>query len=318
MTRSTSTTGVDSRKSLVERVASSSYFNKSARLRELFLYLCERVLEESAEEIHEREVGHKVFGRPGQFWSRIFRPEKQADIVLDDAALGFFQELTNRHVTLSEYFDRSYLHNIDAGAAASRLSRDITGPLVLKRYSSYAGAALLWKLAQTTAALQSEAEVHFARDYSFREVKDGNAILLGNSRSNPWIEPFENRLGVRWKFDDALGGYYPVDLSLGPAEQERYRIALQGGVPTEGFAAISLLPNLNGTGHVLIISGTGGSSVSAAIDFLSDEQSVLQLRSPNPQSDARDFPYFETLLRINVHGNSPRGTFVVICRPPRA
>jgi hypothetical protein len=430
MVRSVSTTDVDDRKSLVERVASSSYLSRSARLRDLFLYLCERVLEESADEIHEREVGHKVFGRPEdydpladnivrvhasmlrkriaqyfategaqepiiidipkgnyapvfrerspdpqsqiipsnsdnrrrvrmviwllsgllaificstaylwlrtpprmqhdrslfagkpvvrQFWSRIFRPEKQADIVLDDAALGLFQELTNRHVTLSEYFDRSYLRNLDDGAAAARLSRDITGPLVLKRYSSYAGAALLWQFAQTTGALQSEAKIHFARDYSFREVKDGNVILLGNSRSNPWIEPFENRLGVRWKFDDTIGGYYPVDLSVGTAEQEKYRIALQGGVPNEGFAAISLLPNLNGTGHVLIISGTGGSAVSAAIDFLSDEQSVLQLRSLNPQSSANDFPYFETLLRINVRGSLPRGTSVVICRPPRA
>src|SRR5262245_65896568 len=64
MIRRAPTTDVDSRKLLVERVAASPYLNRSARLRDLFLYLCERVLEESADEIHEREVGHKVFGRP--------------------------------------------------------------------------------------------------------------------------------------------------------------------------------------------------------------------------------------------------------------
>jgi len=48
---------------LAERVAASSYLNRSARLRDLFLYLCERVLEDGADNIHEHEVGHKVFDR---------------------------------------------------------------------------------------------------------------------------------------------------------------------------------------------------------------------------------------------------------------
>jgi hypothetical protein len=252
-----------------------------------------------------------------QFWSQIFRPDKRADIVLDDAALGFFQELTRRQVTLSEYFDRSYLRTIDDRTATTKLGRDIAEPLVLKRYSSYAGAALLWELARTAGALQSEAKIHFARDYSFHEIKNGNAILLGNSRSNPWIEPFESRMAVRWKFDDSLGSYYPIDTSLGAADQEKFRIAPQGGAPSEGFAAISLLPNLSGTGRVLIISGAGGSSVSAAVNFLADEPSVSQLRSSGSKNSIDDFPYFEALLRVNIRGSLPRGAIVVFCRPPR-
>src|SRR5437763_6357889 len=55
----------ESRK-LVERVAASRYLAKSARLRDLLIYLSERVLEGS-EEIHEQEVGHKVFGRPANY-----------------------------------------------------------------------------------------------------------------------------------------------------------------------------------------------------------------------------------------------------------
>jgi len=426
MIRRAPTTDVDSRKLLVERVASSPYLNRSARLRDLFLYLCERVLEESADEIHEREVGHKVFGRPldydavadnivrvhasmlrkrvaqyfstegsqesivvdipkgnyapvfrerpldpqsapiasapvprprvdlriwllagllaifvcstvfllfrnrlgaqrnislladkpavRQFWSQIFRPDKPADIVLDDAALAFFQELTSHQVALSEYFDRSYLRTLDDSAVTAKLGRNIAGPLVLKRYSSYAGAALLWRLAQTAGALQSEAKIHFARDYSFREVKAGNAILLGNSRSNPWIEPFESHLAVRWKFDDARGGYYPMDTSLGSADQEKFRIAAQGDEPREGFAAISLLPNLSGSGHVLIISGTGGAAIGTVIDFLTDDHSVSRLRSLIPQTKTGEFPYFEALLRVKIRSSLPRDTSVVICR----
>ena len=58
---------LQTRKELVGRVVSSSTICKSARLRELFLYLCNRVLDESVDDIHELELGHKVFGRPEHY-----------------------------------------------------------------------------------------------------------------------------------------------------------------------------------------------------------------------------------------------------------
>src|SRR2546421_1320919 len=58
-------TDQESRK-LVERVAASRYLAKSARLRDLLVYLSERALE-GTDEIHEQEVGHKVFGRPANY-----------------------------------------------------------------------------------------------------------------------------------------------------------------------------------------------------------------------------------------------------------
>ena len=57
----------EDRKLLVERVASSRYVNRSARLRDLLVYLATRVLEEDVDEIHEQEVGNKVFGRPANY-----------------------------------------------------------------------------------------------------------------------------------------------------------------------------------------------------------------------------------------------------------
>jgi hypothetical protein len=49
---------------LANRVADSAYLLRSSRLRAMFVYVCGRVLDESAEEIHEQEVGQQVFGRP--------------------------------------------------------------------------------------------------------------------------------------------------------------------------------------------------------------------------------------------------------------
>jgi hypothetical protein len=58
---------LQTRKELVRRVVSSSLICKSARLRELFLYLCNKVLDESVYDIHELELGHRVFGLPQHY-----------------------------------------------------------------------------------------------------------------------------------------------------------------------------------------------------------------------------------------------------------
>lgn len=426
----------DNRKLLVERLANSSYLSKSARLRDMFLYLCERVLDHSVEVIHEHEVGHKVFGRPFDYdtnadnivrvhastlrkrieqyfanegnheqvmidiprgnyapvfrkraappvatvlapeaplaspsdpsaprnwklgllvglsvvlffsslfllsrvrtltavkataspaqvtlrllWSDIFAADKATDIVLDDAALGFFQELTGREIGLSEYFDRSYFRSVEQSADNSKLPREFAETLLLKRQSSYADASLLWKLAQTAEALHSNPKLHFARDYSFRELKADNAILLGNSRSNPWIEPFESHMSLLWKFDSSIGAHYPVDSTTQNVEGSKYHPTGHSSGPREGYATVSLLPNLSGTGKVLIISGTGGAAVSSALDFLSDQHSLSQLRSLLPKNDSAEFPYFEALLRVKSRNALPRDTEVIICRTPKA
>ena len=51
------------RKLLVQRIAASRHLKRSARLRDLLLYLADRVLDDGVNEIHEQEVGRQVFGR---------------------------------------------------------------------------------------------------------------------------------------------------------------------------------------------------------------------------------------------------------------
>src|SRR3974377_1599869 len=53
----------DLRGQLIQRVAASSVFGKSNRLRELFLFLCQRKPGDPAGAVHEQEIGVEVFGR---------------------------------------------------------------------------------------------------------------------------------------------------------------------------------------------------------------------------------------------------------------
>jgi hypothetical protein len=55
---------IKERWALIERVAASEQFSRSARLRDFLLYVGKQSLKEGCPEIHEQEIGAKVFGRP--------------------------------------------------------------------------------------------------------------------------------------------------------------------------------------------------------------------------------------------------------------
>jgi hypothetical protein len=58
---------IDLRWEVVQRVASSASFQRSPRLRELLLYICERSLQNRIEELREQQIGCGVFGRKSDY-----------------------------------------------------------------------------------------------------------------------------------------------------------------------------------------------------------------------------------------------------------
>jgi hypothetical protein len=440
--------GLEVHKELVERILASSHLSKSARLTELFQYLCARVLDDDVQDIHELELGHKVFGRPsrydttadnivrvhasllrkrlseyfltegreeefqveiprgnyapvfrrrdlpapelelpsldqaattagleaellrmaaertpsasgtphrrwtrwvfpcltaafavlsavllvrleraksvavapvplasgmlGKFWAGIFRENESVDVVLDDASLSFYEEATGQSVAIADYFDRSYLRSLSLGPHVAQNDPDWLHQLIIKRQSNYADAAMVWKLAQTASALHSDAHLQFARDLSFRQAKSEDLILLGTPASDPWIQLFERNLTLRWKYDSAAKAFYPVDTTT-PADTERYH-GVEDVKTREGYATISFLPNLGGTGNVLIVSGTGGAATDATMDWMLEEVSMKLLRSRLSGTANGSFPYFEVLLKIEKGVDRPRNVTISVCR----
>ncbi len=57
----------EERRALIDRVARSEQLSRSARLRDFLLYVGRQSLKDGGPEIHEQEIGHKVFGRPASY-----------------------------------------------------------------------------------------------------------------------------------------------------------------------------------------------------------------------------------------------------------
>lgn len=441
-------TDLKGQKELVERIAASPLLSRSARLRDLFLYLCARVLDDGASDIHELEVGHRVFGREAhydtiadnivrvhasmlrkrlaeyfehegrdedwmiqiprgnyapqfvervparrqqprleisvaenapaasqpdpaslpapvaalpwrgawaplvasllavlfcglsiylwvnsraarqaypdpfagqpdvrQFWAGLFPQNGSAEVVLDDTSLDFFQQATGQPVSLAEYFDRSYLRSVQKNVAASRFDPALAYSLMLRRQSSYSYTTLMWTMAQIAAALHCSARPEFARDLTFRQVKAGNVVLLGDPQSNPWIQPFEPRVSIDWIMDPGLHVYYPRDKNAPESERDQFRPVGDDTNPRAGYATVAFLPNLSGTGNALLLTATGGSAMGVAMDFLNDEASMRALRARLHQNRGSGFPYFEALLKTARGSKELNSAQILISRP---
>lgn len=121
--------------------------------------------------------------RPAQLpalWSELFPAGGSTPVVLDDAALDLYQKATGHPVALTEYYDRSYLSSVEKTAVNAHFDREFVRSFLLRRQSSFAGANLVGRLAALAQRLDSTANVQFARDFSFHQLKSGNVILLGS------------------------------------------------------------------------------------------------------------------------------------------
>ncbi|HEV1284772.1 MAG TPA: hypothetical protein VNU44_05655 [Bryobacteraceae bacterium] len=247
------------------------------------------------------------------FWSQVFRPDRPADIVLDDASVGLYQDLTGRSLTLSEYFDRDYLRRLPSAAAAASIDEHVASSVVLRRNTSYSGVSFIWKLADAAPPDYRRATLHFAREYSFRDLKANSALLVGNSRTNPWIEPFEQKLGLRWDDDSKSGVFVPRDTWNSGATIAPTPVPPSSTEPREGYFGIALVPNLGGNGSIMIVSGSGGSAINAGMDFLSSESSVAELHH-RLLGSASEFPKFEALIKVTGRSKLAKDAVIVICR----
>lgn len=61
------TTILKERRALLQRVLWSRHIEKSTRIRDFLAFVCERALEDPSVEIHEQEIGCRVFGRKGDY-----------------------------------------------------------------------------------------------------------------------------------------------------------------------------------------------------------------------------------------------------------
>lgn len=214
-----------------------------------------------------RSLFRRIFASSAETQSRLlfaslFNNKSNTFIVPSDDGLVIMQRLTERPVPLSSYVSGSYRTKIKTDG--NRADEEIL-KLGGRRYTSVVDLELTSRLAQLSEVVPERMFVRYARDLRIEDLRDGNAIFIGSVEANPWIELFEPQLPLRFSIhpgDDTASGI--ANIHPRPGEEPIYGTAQ--GNHTYGF--IAYLPNLNTTGHVLIVAGLNTAGTEAAATFL--------------------------------------------------
>ncbi|MCE5310996.1 MAG: hypothetical protein LLG20_25425 [Acidobacteriales bacterium] len=253
-------------------------------------------------------------GGPAQhaLWSRLFQNGRSTSVVLSDSSLGLTQDLIGKAVPLSEYIHPDIWRQ--APSLASRPEAQVAARFAARRrHTDMSSVHVARRIVALAGSDQSRVALYFARDFSLRQMKSDNVVLLGSRRTNPWVEIVESRMHFRFGFDQTTRqACFENPLPLA-GELQRY-----ANDPSTSYCQIAFLPNVGSAGNILVISGTDVEGTEAGGEFLTSEAGLTNLRKRLPSDRTGQFPYFEALLKSNRIGGTTPGCEIVLARSAKS
>jgi succinate dehydrogenase hydrophobic anchor subunit len=238
-------------------------------------------------------------------WAQIFDKSRQTLLVPADDGLVMIQNLTKHSVNLAEYINRDYVsikspYNIDAQNMAD---------LDEQRYTSMADLDTVLKFSRLPETTPGRFSVRYARELHMEDLKESNAILIGSSFSNPWVELFQKNLN--FEFDYQPRPNESVIANRHPLQGELPVYRNDATAPSHRtYAVIALSRNLNDTGWVLIIEGLTMAGTQAAADILFSREAMLPVLT-KAQTRNGELQPFELLIETRSFGsNAPQATII--------
>jgi hypothetical protein len=241
-------------------------------------------------------------------WSQIFDKDRPTLLVPSDDGIVMFQNLTGHTVHLDEYVSRQYLSvkspfNIDAQNLAD---------LGAQRYTNITDLNAVLKFSQIPEAKPSHYVIRYARELHMEDLKDSNAILLGSTYSDPWVELFQKSLNFEFDYEPHPNASFIVNKH--PAAGEASVYTNDATAPSHRtYAVVALVPNLNDTGWILIVEGLTMAGTQAATDILFNREEMQTVLNKAAAGNGKLKP-FELLIETRSFGSSSPQANIIASR----
>ena len=235
------------------------------------------------------------------FWTDFLGSSQLTDVVTGDVAFSICQRLSGKVFPLEDYVTRDYSEQLQTPGMSSDLHN---GLVVISRLDITSSSE--FNVTRRILALDPQGhKIHYykARNFVADLFARDNVVLLGNGLSNPWEQPFRDRMNFVANADQF---YNVTNRTPAPGEQRVYVSSLD-----TKYGVVAYLPLPDHQGNVLLLDGTGAESVEADGDFLLSESRLLSFQK---LLHVNKLPYFEVLLRINLVRGTPLDSTIVAYR----
>jgi hypothetical protein len=250
--------------------------------------------------------------RTDSLWGALFGFQLSTKLITSDPNIAEVQSLTGQTVNLSDYANQRYVPDPEkVPPQLMNLSTEI-----LRRDQA---AAVDTGIAVNIAEWRDQAKagrltIQSARTLRFSDLlKDGNFILLGSPRSNPWALFYSDHLDFRFVFDQTSGQEIVENLHPHNGESSTYVPTALGFATGQSFAVASYLRNPDHLGHVLLIAGANAEGTEAVNNLMTDSAALSAVMSRCGLPRRAPIPNFQLLLRLSTMAGSPGHSEVIAC-----
>jgi len=240
-------------------------------------------------------------------WKALFDGPTSTYIVPADAGFNLLEDLSRRPLPLADYMRGGYLalplSGVDAHSAEDLRSQQFT---------SFVDLQIVSALSRRPEYNPQRTFLRFPRDVRLDDLKNANAVLIGSVGSNPWSSLADSTANFRIVYGQGMQGATILNENPQPGESPFY--ASHWNEPAhDTFALIAYLPNLGGTGHLLLLQGLDVAGTQAAAEALFHPDAIAPAlrRATRPDGSLR---YFEILLRSTSLESNSTGTQVIASR----
>ena len=240
-------------------------------------------------------------------WAALFRSPLNTFIVPADCGFNLVEDLARRQIGLTDYLRGDYL-TLPLPAMDSHSSSDLRS----QEFTSFVDLEVVSSLARLPEIDPQHAFLRFPRDLRVGDLKTGNIILIGSIGSNPWTEVVQKNVNFRVLYRNEMQEAWISNSNPQPGEAASY--ASHWNEPAhQTYAVIMFLPNLAGTGHMLVIQGldVAGTQAAAETLFRGDAIAPVLKKALLPGGRLRSF---EVLLQSTSIQSNAANTKIIASR----
>jgi len=217
---------------------------------------------------------------------------KEVAIVLPDTSLMVIQQILNTEIDPVDYIVSDFPRN--------QLDK-VTDP-ALREALMFLGSKKTTSFSETTIGLDwveslrvggLHGVLRYSRDLHVRDLSDGNVVLIGSRRSNPWMSLFSSRTNFQFVESNGSHAYSFVNTKPLPGEETQYlpRHTMNTSI---NYVDVALVRNFGENGFALLINGSDAQANEAAARFLLHGRLPAAIEG---QLTRKDFNGLEIFLR---------------------
>lgn len=232
-------------------------------------------------------------------------------VVVSDFSVVLISHMMQGRLSLNEYAGWDY-EKLRPSPAEPRLL-NLFDVLRTHRLTRFGDLNIASRILDAGIHQDRRIVIRHAREVSARDFKTGNHVILGNLRSTPWAGLFEDRLNFQIG-NGPDGAYGFLNRKPKPNEQSAYLARETQKEYGPGYARLAVVPNLSGTGRVLLITGVNMVTMEAAGEYAACTECVPEFLEALGNTRLDALPYFETVIETSAVENTPHKARAVAAR----